>query len=373
MFLDSLNKLIEIREKIENKRIIIFGAGAGGKRILFTLLQIFLKPIYLVDNNVEENNLKNYLQYEIYNPKVLLKENKKDIAILIASSYDEEISLQLKKMGFKKNKDFYSTIFDSQKDAEIKKEKEKKAQQEAKIKKKKEKETQKKVQQETKKQEADRKRYKNCTILSSIPPNTILGKGVKICENVTVLNNVKIGAHSYVSKYSHIGNKTKIGKYCSIAMNVAITPSQHPKNYLSSSPELYSDYKDVLVYIAPNEIFLKNMNESKDFGITFTVNTPATIGNDVWIGKSAVIMDGIKIGSGAIIGSNAVVTRDIPPYAIAVGTPAKITGYRFSDEIIKKLLRLKWWDMNRELLKNLPSDIEKCVEYLENIKKTNNN
>ena len=76
------------------------------------------------------------------------------------------------------------------------------------------------------------------------------------------------------------------------------------------------------------------------------------IGNDVWIGYEAVIMSGVNIGDGAIIGTRAVVTKDIPPYTIVGGVPAKIIRKRFSDEVISQLLEIKWWDWNKEKIKN---------------------
>ena len=73
---------------------------------------------------------------------------------------------------------------------------------------------------------------------------------------------------------------------------------------------------------------------------------PIKIGNDVWIGVEAMILDGVTIGDGAVIGARTVVTKDIPPYAIAVGVPAKIVKYRFEQEVINRLLEIKWWDFS---------------------------
>ncbi|MBR6646045.1 MAG: CatB-related O-acetyltransferase, partial [Clostridia bacterium] len=75
------------------------------------------------------------------------------------------------------------------------------------------------------------------------------------------------------------------------------------------------------------------------------------IGNDVWIGHSALILEGVKIGDGAIVGAGAVVTKDVPPYSIVVGVPAKVIKYRFSENEIAKLSELKWWDQSVEWIK----------------------
>jgi len=89
------------------------------------------------------------------------------------------------------------------------------------------------------------------------------------------------------------------------------------------------------------------------------------IGNDVWIGTGAMIMSGIEIGDGVVIGMGAVVNKSIPPYAIVVGNPARIVGYRFSPEIIEKLLQIKWWDWDdRKIIDSIDDfygDVEKFV------------
>ena len=90
-----------------------------------------------------------------------------------------------------------------------------------------------------------------------------------------------------------------------------------------------------------------------------------TIGNDVWIGIKATIMPNITIGDGAVIGANAVVTKDVPPYAVVVGVPAKIIKYRFDEEIIKDLLELKWWNYSESFIKTLPfEDVRECIKLL---------
>ncbi len=83
------------------------------------------------------------------------------------------------------------------------------------------------------------------------------------------------------------------------------------------------------------------------------------IGNDVWIGVNALILDGVKIGDGVIIGANAVVTKDVPAFAIVVGSPAKIIRYRFSDKIIENLLRIKWWDKEA-------ADLQSSIKLFQN-------
>lgn len=167
-----------------------------------------------------------------------------------------------------------------------------------------------------------------------------------------------LGDNSYISASSTVADRhSRIGKYCSIGKNVFIGTTTHPTDFLTTSPIPYTDITSLT----------QGVSVPKEKQIKFEPKTPVFIGNDVWIGVNVVIMDGIKIGDGAIIGAGAVVTKDIPPYAIAVGVPAKVLKYRFSPEIIERLLKTSWWDRPHNVVKELPfSDVEKCLEILEN-------
>src|SRR5690606_35624172 len=88
------------------------------------------------------------------------------------------------------------------------------------------------------------------------------------------------------------------------------------------------------------------------------------IGNDVFIGMNVTILDGIRIGDGAVIGAGAMVSKDIPPYAIAVGNPIRIIRYRFNDELIKKLLEIKWWDWEKSKLTSVERDFDNIEEFI---------
>src|SRR5690606_11151430 len=111
----------------------------------------------------------------------------------------------------------------------------------------------------------------------------------------------------------------------------------HPLNYISTSPIFYSKRRNWLDENTYNE----------------AINGFTEIGNDVLISANVSILSGVKIGDGAVIGAGAFVNKDIPPYAIAVGSPAKVVSYRFSEEIIKQLEETKWWNLpKQELLKH---------------------
>lgn len=148
--------------------------------------------------------------------------------------------------------------------------------------------------------------------------------------------HVEIGAHTYIRSGTHLSLVSSIGRFCSIASDVFIGQEKytHPSDWVSSHPFQYTD--------AP---------------LTYTARTDMTeIGHDVWIGHSAMIMEGVTVGTGAIIATRAVVTQDVPPYAIVAGFPAKIIRYRHAPDIIERLLASEWWERDIAELKALPMD-----------------
>lgn len=126
----------------------------------------------------------------------------------------------------------------------------------------------------------------------------------------------------------------KIGRYCSVAKHVDIGLPQHPVDWLSICPRQYfRNFKNWSGITGKNVEVCSFSGEAK----------MTEIGNDVWIGDHAVIMGGVKIGDGAIVAAGAVVTKDVPPYAIVGGVPAKVIKYRFDETTICRLLELQWW------------------------------
>ena len=156
------------------------------------------------------------------------------------------------------------------------------------------------------------------------------------------LFHVNIGDFSYVANRSRLSNLS-IGKFTSIGPEVIAGLGKHPsKNYVSTHPAFYSLRHPVEMTFADSTSF--NEHEKIE------------IGNDVWIGARAIILDGVIIGNGVIVAAGSVVTKDIPCYAVVAGVPAKILRYRFKPHEIEQLEKLKWWDQDINWLK---SNVEK--------------
>ncbi|MNI40841.1 Chloramphenicol acetyltransferase [compost metagenome] len=123
----------------------------------------------------------------------------------------------------------------------------------------------------------------------------------------------------------------------------------HPLNLITTHPILYIPEGEILGYEGVPGILSKD--EVIDL-YSMPYNQKIVIGNDVWIGANAVILPGVTLGDGAVIGAGAVVTKDVPPYAIVGGVPAKVIRYRFTPEEIEVLLRIKWWEWEIEEIKS---------------------
>lgn len=173
-------------------------------------------------------------------------------------------------------------------------------------------------------------------------------------------NLLNIGAFSYIVSGDDSLFRARFGRFCSIARNVAIADGHHPIHALSSSPYTYGDYELSI----PNEFRYQNppIIFEHHYGI-------ADIGNDVWIGESAIIKAGVKIGDGAVVASGSVVVKDVPPYAIVGGNPAKVIRMRFPDNIVEKLMELKFWDLHIKHVQKLDfSNIYKAIVQLEDVR-----
>ena len=170
-------------------------------------------------------------------------------------------------------------------------------------------------------------------------------------KSVQIGPEVSIGAFSYAVS-GHI-MATLIGRYCSFGEDVQIGRQNHPSDWVTTSPFVYMKGSDVINVETQDQWHWKNSPQYKYSHLSApTSMQKTTIGHDVWIGHGAFLKAGITVGTGSIIGAMAVVTKDVEPYSIVVGNPGKTIRYRFSPEIIAKLLQSKWWEYS-------PQDIEK--------------
>lgn len=179
-------------------------------------------------------------------------------------------------------------------------------------------------------------RFKNLKISgNSSIVNTKFGQ-FNYVENASI-NNATFGDFSYVGSDSYV-NFADIGKFTCIGPGVQIGLGEHPvTDFVSVHPIFYSKARQVGISFADKNYF-EEYNKTE-------------IGNDVWIGAGVIVLGGINIGDGAIIAAGAVVTKNIEPYTIVGGVPAKFIKRRFSEEKITELLKLKWWDKDFEWLR----------------------
>ena len=166
--------------------------------------------------------------------------------------------------------------------------------------------------------------------------------------------NATMGRYSYCGYGSKLFN-CKIGRFCSVSDNVCIGLASHPMEWVSTSPAFHFGRGSI-----PKDLAAHNYQSDPPLTV---------IGNDVWIGQGALIKPGITIGDGAVIAMGSVVTKDVPPYAVVGGNPAKIIKMRFSEELIQRLLASKWWDLPPEKLKEYAPDIQDPERFLERIEK----
>lgn len=182
----------------------------------------------------------------------------------------------------------------------------------------------------------------------------------KISSGATMLTS-SIGYASYIGERSVIKN-AKIGKYTCIANDVVTISGAHPTSkFVSIHPAFYSISKQAgFTYV--------NQNKFSDFKYIDEENNIAVIiGNDVWIAACVKILEGVTIGDGAIVAAGSVVTKDVPPYAVVGGVPAKIIKYRFSEKDIQSLLEAQWWNKEQDWIERYADKFDDVCEFIQNV------
>jgi len=164
---------------------------------------------------------------------------------------------------------------------------------------------------------------------STLAGKVVVEAGAIIRDSHFMVSEARIGRHTRVwgpNVHVHcLLHPVEIGSYCSIARNVSIQEYNHRIDRISS-------------FFVSCNLFGESMVEDVES------RGPVIIGNDVWLAANVTVASGVRIGDGAVIGANSVVLSDIPPYAVAAGSPAKVLRYRFPPEVVSRLLELQWWN-----------------------------
>lgn len=170
-----------------------------------------------------------------------------------------------------------------------------------------------------------------------------IGIGNHFSEGVIIYENAYVGDYNYFAPYTLVNN-AKIGNYCSVGPNCMIGLGEHDLNAISTKPDIGNGVDEM------NLLDLQH---------------PTVIEHDVWLGAGTVVKQGIRIGTGAVIGANAVVTKDVPPYSIVVGMPARVIRKRFSEEFIEKLLMSKWYLSEKDIAQENVKKLARLKGYAE--------
>lgn len=195
-------------------------------------------------------------------------------------------------------------------------------------------------------------KHVNCESSSRVYPSCKFEGNNRICRGTYI-------SRSYVGFGSYMGNNcniisTQIGKYSCIGPYVRTTSGKHPINFVSMHPAFYSTSGQAGFTFASSQKYNENTDRKYH----------TIIGNDVWIGDSSLLLEGVHIGNGAIVAAGAVVTKDIPPYSVVAGVPARIIKYRFTEKQIKALEVSRWWENDVEWLKKHIDEFEDIEQFL---------
>ncbi len=195
---------------------------------------------------------------------------------------------------------------------------------------------------------------------ASVKPNTIIEDPIHVGAGCAVMAD-RIGRYCFINNNTCIFDEVRIGRFVTFARGCQIGGTEHPIHYLSTS------------FFRISRKWFPDDHAAQSADLVPLMRVPTRnrganieIENDVWFGASCVVLKGVTIGSGAVIGAGAVVTKDVPPYAIVAGNPAKVIKYRFDEETVARLLAAKWWDRDMAVIEKLPlNDVQESLRILE--------
>jgi len=185
-----------------------------------------------------------------------------------------------------------------------------------------------------------RRRFPTCRFQpgATVDAASSLGDYAVLFRDAAVLDS-SVGAYTYVQAGSALYN-AEVGPFCSIAAGVTIGIGAHPTHMVATSPVFYDNQQPLPRFFTRTQVFKEVLPRT-------------VIGADVWIGQGAMVKAGVRIGPGSVIGANAVVTRDVPPYTVAAGVPCRPIRGRFAEDICRRLLASRWWEYSESRLAEL--------------------
>lgn len=171
-----------------------------------------------------------------------------------------------------------------------------------------------------------------------------LQRASRIEAPTSVISTVSPGAFLEVGAFCNLSggtiNNVRFGRYCSVASGVVMGPHEHPTDWLSTSRTAYYPQVNGWDVLMAGD----RLAEARSGRRPFTGSCPVTeVGHDVWIGQGAFVKAGVRLGTGCVVGARATVLRDVPPYAVVVGTPARVVRLRFPEDVVERLLATQWW------------------------------